>query len=233
MKICIPSSNRAERCDSAFISNAIIFVPKGQKKEYEKKYQNEIIECSVTGITATRNYILDYFKGEEIVMLDDDVLECGFFQGHERVNLKSAEHTHLWNKIFKDCFDVAKGFGFDIFGVDTSGSKIREFVFAPFKFNGGINGSCLGIIENGFRFDERLIVKEDFDFILKSYYRNKGFLKANFFYWRTKHWNNKGGCVDYRTNKIEHECIQLLLQRFPNNIKVGKGKNIFHTSLKF
>lgn len=233
MKICIPSSNRPFNCTSSFIENAIIFVPKGQGKNYRQNYANEVVECDVKGITPTRNFILDYFKGERIVMLDDDVMECGYFENGRRINLKGSEHTDLWNKIFRDCFDVADGFGFDIFGIDTSGSKLRSFVFAPFKFSGGINGSCLGIIENGYRFDEKLIVKEDFDFILKSYYRNKGFLKANYFYWRTKHWNNKGGCVDYRTNKIEHECTQILHKRFPRNVKIGQGKNIYHTSLKF
>ena len=106
-------------------------------------------------------------------------------------------------------------------------------IFKPISFNGSINGSVLGILNNGSKFDENFPVKEDFEFILRNYYKNGGFLKFNFFYWRTKHWANKGGCVDYRTNEMEEEAIKKLSRSYQKNIKTGKNKNKYHLSLKF
>lgn len=236
MKICIPSSNRANKITSNFIKNSIVFVPENQYQEYKISISNKVISVpnDFYGITKTRNFILNYFKGEDILFIDDDVKECGFFNYGNRVNLKRETHTKEWNDIFQKCFETTRQLGFDLFGVENGGSKFSNHVFKPILFKGSINGTILGVTkECNLMFDESYIVKEDFEFVLRSFYEKGGFCKFNYFYWRTKHWGNAGGCVDYRTNEIEQSAINRLKSKYGFNIQTGKGKNKYHTTLKF
>lgn len=234
MKICIPSSNRSNKCTSSFLKDAIVFVPEGQKKLYQIK--NEIIEVPEVfyGITKTRNFIIDFFKDEDILMLDDDVKECGYFKSGLRIDLKDEKFSDQWKKMFENCFQITKDFGFKIWGAENGGSKFSNHILNLIDIKGSINGTILGITANSYRFNEKYIVKEDFDLILRAYKNDGGFLKFNNFYWRTKHWGNPGGCVDYRTNEIESNCISLLKKEHgKKHIKVGVGKNMFNTTLMF
>lgn len=235
MKICIPSSNRASKCTSAFLKGAIVFVPEGQKTAYEENITNKIVEVpeELYGITKTRNYIINYFENEDILFLDDDVKECGYFKEGLRIDLKNETYSEDWEKMFQNCFDITKQFGFSIWGAESGGNKFSNHVLNQIDLKGSINGTILGVMANSFNFDEKYIVKEDFDLILRAYKKDGGFLKFNNFYWRTKHWGNPGGCVDYRTNEIEMKCINMLNKSHPGFIKQGKNKNMFHTTLKF
>ena len=55
---------------------------RGQKTAYEENITNKIVEVpeELYGITKTRNYIINYFENEDILFLDDDVKECGYFK---------------------------------------------------------------------------------------------------------------------------------------------------------
>jgi len=235
MKICVPSSNRAGKTTTHFINEAVFFVPEDQFSEYQSILQNRIVSVPFEffGITKTRNFIIDFFKDEDILFLDDDVLECGYFKKGERINLKYEQYSEDWVKKFEECFDICKGFGLNIWGAENGGSKFSNHILNQIDLKGSINGTILGIVANSYKFDERFIVKEDFDLIIRAFKKDGGFLKFNNFYWRSKHWNNKGGCVDYRTNEIEVNSIRLLNSIHPGFTKQGKKKNMFHTTLKF
>ena len=84
----------------------------------------------------------------------------------------------------------------------------------------------MGIVNDGsVFFDERFEVKEDYDLMLREYKRTGISLKAKFFYIRTHHWENAGGCVDYRTDEMEENAIEMLKNRFPMMVKTGQRKN--------
>ena len=95
MKICVPSSNRAGKTTTHFINEAVFFVPEDQFSEYQSILQNRIVSVPFEffGITKTRNFIIDFFKDEDILFLDDDVLECGYFKKGERINLKYEQYS--------------------------------------------------------------------------------------------------------------------------------------------
>jgi len=235
MKICVPSSNRAGKTTTDFLSHAVFFVPENQYFEYEKCIKNKIIKVpeEFFGITKTRNYIINYFKNDDILFLDDDVLECGYFKQGKRINLRDVKFSDSWIEMFEKCFDICKGFKLNVWGAENGGSKFSNHILNQIDLKGSINGTILGVVANTFTFNEKFLVKEDFDLIIRAYKKDSGFLKFNNFYWRSKHWNNKGGCVDYRTNEIEKSAIDLLNKIHPNFTRQGKNKNIFHTTLKF
>lgn len=227
MKIAIPSKSRHETQTTGNIfKTGILYVPESQVKKYRGNCTNEIIAVpdKIQGITATRNFIITYNQKENIVFIDDDIREIGAFIKGERVKLDSCENLIIDE--FQKCFDVATGFKVKIFGIENGGSKFANHPLQPFSLKSIINASCMGIVANaGIYFDERFQVKEDYDLMLSEYKKTGMSLKAKYFYIRTQHWDNKGGCVDYRTSEMEENAISLLEQRYPFMVKKGGRKN--------
>ena len=76
MVIAVPSKNRAgQTTTQKWLPNAFFYVPNNERHQYELAGIKNVIGIpnDVIGITATRNYILDNLRGEDVVMIDDDV----------------------------------------------------------------------------------------------------------------------------------------------------------------
>jgi len=229
MIIAIPSKNRYENTTTQNVfKDGVFFVPENEVQEYQKRIQNKIVgvPAKYNGITKTRNWILKQHHNQNVLFIDDDVREVGTFQEGKRINLKDKTGGDIIQEEFKKLFDITNGIGFKIFGVEAGGSKFANHPLSPIAFKGIINGSCMGIINDGsFYFDEQFEVKEDYDIVLRHFKKHGGVLKARYFYIRTYHWENAGGCVDYRTDKMEDDAIELLQKRFPLMIRTGQRKN--------
>lgn len=227
MIIAIPSKGRAGKTttDKTF-DGGIFYVPENEVEQYRKKTKNEVrpVPTECDGITKTRNFILKENQGKDVLFVDDDIREIGTFQYGKRINLKNK--GDLIVREFEKAFNTCQGLGFKIFGIEAGGSKFADHPLNPFSFKGVINGSCMGVIADGsYWFDEQLQVKEDYDIVLRHYKQLGGHLKIRYFYVRTFHWENEGGCVEYRTDKMEEEAIDLLEKRYPLMVQRGKRKN--------
>ncbi len=236
MKICCPSYKRSQTATTPkYITEAILYVKESEAKEYQKNFKNEIISVpdGIDGITATRNYILEHQKGNDILMLDDDLLEFFYFEKAERIDLRQSTENQR-EYAFKKCFKIAHDLDIKVFGCDITGNLYSNHIFKPISINQNINGTLLGITkQNKLKFDETFIVKEDIDFILRSWEQNRAVLKFSHFKFRTSHWSNKGGCVEYRNDNIESEAIARLKKRYPNMIICGHGKNKNATKIRW
>jgi len=236
MKICVPSSNRHKTCKTNLtLSDSIFFVPVDQFDDYKKEIKNEIIPVPLkySGITKTRNFILNYFKNENIVFIDDDVRQCGYYTIGNMISLKN-NCNDIWKEIFKKHFELTSGLGFKIWGCESATTNFANHPLQPFSFKGTITCNLMGIINDGeFYFDEQFEVKEDYDLVLRHFKKYGGHLKTRQFYWANLHWNNLGGCVDYRNDEMENKAIELLKKRFPLMIKKpihSKTKNTISIS---
>lgn len=237
MKICVPSSNRSKECSTnKTLKNAIFFVPYNQYDDYCINIDNEIIQVPerYNGITKTRNFILNHFKGENILFIDDDVRQCGYYTKGEMINLK-YDCDQLWQSIFTKHFELTRDLGFKIWGCESATTNFANHPLQPFSFKGVINCNLLGIINDGeFYFDEQFEVKEDYELVLRHYKKYGGHLKTRQFYWANKHLTNKGGCVDYRTEEMETNAINLLRKRYGGMIKESShSKNKYSISIKW
>jgi hypothetical protein len=237
MKICVPSSNRESiTTTQLFYKDCVFFVPYSQIDNYKYYLSQEIIGVpdDVKGITKTRNYILKYFPNENIVFIDDDTKQAGYFLNNKRISFKNSNYESILNAEFNRIFELCYDLGFKIWGAEQSGSLYANHELTPFAFKGVINGSFLGIINDGeFLFDENFEVKEDYEIVLRHYLKKGGILKCNTFHWSTHHWSNKGGCVDYRTDELESQAINLLKRRYPFRIKPSKTKNKHQISIRW
>ena len=80
MLIAVPSKGRAglTSTDKILKESAVFFIPESEYHQYKGIVKN--IECvpkDVQGITKTRNWILKN-TSENVVMIDDDVVNCGY-----------------------------------------------------------------------------------------------------------------------------------------------------------
>ncbi|MBL7961463.1 hypothetical protein JNL27_14610 [bacterium] len=229
MLIAVPSKNRAGLTTTEkILKSAVFFVPENEAHNYEKFLSNEVVKVpnNVRGITPTRNWILRNNKEKRVVFIDDDVKRCGWVKMKER----NAEYIEIktetfWINEWMKLFDVCEQMNYKMWGLKTEGAPRSVYPNKPFNFKRYITASCMGIINDGeYLFDERFVVKEDYEIGLRHMRDKGGVLGVNYIYWENEHWDKEGGCKDYRTIDVEIAAIKLLNELYPGMIRKAKRK---------
>lgn len=225
MLIAVPSKGRAGNTSTIKLlkNAATLFVPESEVLQYEKHCKGESIVAvpnEVRGITATRNWIIDWSECNRIVMVDDDVKAQGYMQlnafnaKHKKLN--SEEWLNEWSKLF----DITEDMQYRIWGVSTDGALRSVYPWSPFMWQSYVTASCMGLLkETGIRFDESYPVKEDYEICLRCIKEDGGVVAARYLYWANSHWVDDGGCKDYRTASMEKEMIKKLIENYPGLIR--------------
>jgi hypothetical protein len=229
MIVAIPSKSRAGKTTSdRVLPNATFYVPKSEVHQYEDVGIKNIVGVpnSVQGITPTRNWILKNTDEKRVVFVDDDVKYCGYMKvldtQMKKIEMKDEE---FWLDQWMNLFDVCEQMKFKIWGIKTESSPRSVYPYKPFLFKTYITASCMGIINDGeFMFDEKFIVKEDYEICLRHIVEKGGILGCRFLHWENSHWYDEGGCKDYRTIHVEREAIRMLVEKYPGMISSAKRK---------
>lgn len=218
-KIAIPSKGRkVETVANLKIKGNPVFIfvnDEIEKREYLKQnLKAEIVVTNTKGITAARNFILDYF-GEEtkVVQFCDDVKGVYRRFGKKTLKLNWKE----LDKLICRGFDMCEKHGTKLFGV----YPINNHFFMNGKISpaGFIIGTFCGTIVSHLRYDPELALKEDYDFTIKHILEHGKIIRFNNYAVEAKHYGNKGGCVDYRTDELEQMAIVRLMQKYPKFIR--------------
>jgi len=108
--------------------------------------------------------------------------------------------------------------------------------YTPLSMNNYIGGGFQAFITDGFgfRYDEDLPLKEDYDMTLQVANKYRKILRFNFLHYNLKQHTNVGGCADYRTIEKEKEQFELILRKWGSRIvrkdtgasKVNRKKEI-------
>lgn len=229
MLIAIPSKSRPFKSKSKeMLPDGILFVPENEVDIYKKIYKEVVgVPMDIKGITPTRNWILRYAKGEDVVFVDDDLKACGYWADKEGGGRKFVKmNGEQVKEEFEKLFELAKSLGYKLWGVKTEGSKISQHDEKPFLFKTYITASCMGIVNDSeLYFDESFKVKEDYEIGLRHIEMYGGLVGARYFSWENEHWGTNGGCGDYRTDAIERDCINRLIRKYPQYVKSVNRKN--------
>jgi len=221
MLIAIPSKDRAGKVSTEKVMlgcDCTLFVPASQSADYQNHHARVVaVPDRVRGITATRNHILDYAasQGEKhVVQCDDDAVMFGKFEdtGPGR-QLRPFEHIQIPD-LLEDMFAMTAAAGTNLFGFQVSYDPRFYREYSPFAFLAVIVGNFMGIIDDGQRFDERLKVKEDYDFALQSLYRHRKVVRMNKYAFHVSHLFDPGGCAAYRTYQMELDAIRVLRKKW-------------------
>lgn len=241
MLIAIPSKGRAGANRSGkYMPTAKLFVPANERGAYEAVERNSVVAVpnEVRGITATRNWILDWAQERDesqVVMIDDDLRAAGWVKLHAH----NAEHQKLsWQEMVAEwerLFEVAEDTGYRIWGLATDGATRSIYPYAPFVWRTYVTASCMGIRnDTGIRFDESFPVKEDYELTLRCIKEDGGVVGCRYMYWQNKHWEDEGGCKAYRTQEMEDEAIRRLMEMYPGIIRrVTRGGSGYSIELEF
>jgi len=230
--ITIPSKGRADRVLTKEIfpkDNILLFVPESELKEYQKHNKDvQIVGVpnEIKGITKTRNYILDFTKKNKVkyhIQVDDDAMFIEEIQNETKK--KITDYKYIYNLCIK-MFVLAEDIGFRLWGFRLTADMRDYRCMAPFTTVMPVVFNIAGIIDNDIWFDERFIVKEDYDYSMMHILKYGGVLRYNKYYIGVNHLFNKGGCASYRNDDIEKQMQNLLVKKWGKKyIKNSNNKN--------
>ena len=196
-----------------------------QVEEYKRHNENVIMSMPDDrggNMASVRNYILENLDCD-IVMMDDDINYIGYYEkGEMKVLLE--EETY---KFFENNFRMVRELGTVLWGLNLLVDKIAYREYSPFSLSSVVLGPCLGIIkECDIKFDEKLGLKEDYDFSLQVLKRHRKLLRFNKYFYCAKHIGMSGGCASYRTKDKEIQQKKEFVKKWGNNIVQFKGDDI-------
>jgi glycosyltransferase involved in cell wall biosynthesis len=238
MLVAIPSKGRAGAVKTLkVLPSASLYIPESEERSYRGIYPDADIVTvpeTVRGITNTRNWVLENADDRYVVFVDDDVVGVGYWaigiETKKRILLTQDELHQDWTRLFH----VTDDLGYHLWGAETTGDYIAVHPHRPFIWHAYVTASCMGVVNDGIRFDPEYPVKEDYELCLRCIKEDGGIVGARFLFWKNEHWAAKGGCGDYRTQGMEDEVIHKLMDTYPGYIKkITKGGSQYSIRIDF
>lgn len=227
MIIAVPSKGRAGlTTTNKVLPNCIFYVPESEAHQYSNIKNVISVPKEIKGITKTRNWILKNTDDKWVVFIDDDVRNCGYTKMNEfRCEKISIKDETFWINEFVKIFDLTEQIGYKIWGVKTESAPRSVYPYMPIRFKRYVTASCMGIINDGsYYFNEDFIVKEDYEICIRHIINKGGIIGIEYLHWENDHWEQDGGCKDYRTIEVEREAIKRLNKMYPGMIRMAKRK---------
>lgn len=224
--IAIPSYKRANDCLTAKkFSRGVIFCHEFEVEEYKKYNKNKIVvipdELAGKGMATIRNFILDNTKTEQVVMLDDDIKQFGYYENLQMFIMTEGEVYDLFENNFRMAIEIKT----KLWGLNLQSDKKFYREYSPLSLSSVILGPCMGIIKDeDLRFDVRLGLKEDYDYSIQVLRKFRKVLRFNKYHYISAHIKKKGGCASYRTMKKEEEQANLFQKKWGRQIVEIKRK---------
>lgn len=187
-----------------------VLVPESEKEEYGKRIANPLLTVpdEVRGLGQLRNWILDNFDDETVVMIDDDISIVYGLSGEKAKMIEDPEE--LVQIIINDAV-MAKDLGCKCFGF--SQADIRKYKGCePFSFSKWV-GCVIGVIGRKYRFRNDKF-KVDIDFCLQNLLVDRILFVDNRYYFAQKRDTNKGGNSAFRTKEDYDRSKQSLIEKW-------------------
>jgi hypothetical protein len=206
IKLVIPTFKRLKAQDTLDYLEAIkfpkdmiyLFVQDKKEEVFHLKNNGHRVSKVVFGkannLTEQLNNILSYFdKGDLIVKMDDDIKQLSYLQAGKLVKITDGG---VLVSFFLHAFKTTMTNNTVIWGVyPVHNAFYMKDGYSTWAL---VMGTCMGIINNGERFDEHFILKQDYDLscrVLKKYGK---VVRFNSIASDGKHFDNPGGCKEYR-----------------------------------
>ena len=216
INIAIPSRGRPKICFEKTFSlvggEAKVFVSEDEIVEYKNAGVDNVV-VSPEGISVKRNFILDYYPiGSDVLFLDDDISKVGEFTV---IDGKPKSTKLEWNDFFKKVkyfFTLCRTQGIYLFGMAPTCNPLnwRKNI----TYNTFIIGCACGVITTDLRFDESLLLKEDYDFTLQHVKKFRRTLRIDKLWVDAKHYAKSGGCTEYRNDILEGAAVSRLKEKW-------------------
>jgi hypothetical protein len=161
----------------------------------------------IQGLSAVRNFVLDTLPNRVVVFFDDDVKMVYWVAGTRSVRL-DTERVHL---AIIDMVVHALDQGSEAFGMSPLDLR-KSSPLVPFRLR-GVFGTVIGVVGRDHRFDERNLLKVDYDFCLMTMAGNARIVHMDMRYFAASAKDElAGGNMAFRTQQRRHAEIDNLIR---------------------
>lgn len=219
MKVIVPSYKRAglTTTDRLLGGDCALAVHEFEAEAYERAGARVMVvpDAARGNIARVRNWILDHADDDEIVMLDDDLKEVGYFGKPAKHNAMSAGEIL---RLLRRGFVLARDWGATLWGVNLQNDPKFYRTWTPFSTLLPVLGTFSCHVAPTLRYDETLSLNEDYDFFLKTIRERRVVVRMNKYYYLADHVNKRGGCSTYRTVEREREQAEIMRRRWGSDV---------------
>lgn len=214
---------------------AVLCVAKSEADAYRRAHPKTRMlvmpeSANGRGMAVVRNWILDNAGTERLVMADDDCTAFARYENGERRRKSPAEIE----RFIEHGFRMAAEIGTVLWGVNQQFDPMFYREYSPFSLLSPILGPFMGIVKADIRFDERLPLKEDYDFSLQVLNRYRRVLRFNAWHYMVGHLDMKGGCAASRTMEAELEQMATFRRKWgPVVAETRKGRESVNPLVKW
>lgn len=174
----------------------------------------------VSGIAPIRQWVLDHFDDECIVMVDDDVYELVFLVHY--VPRKMSE-PDVVEQVVANAASVAYGVGAPVFGFNQAWDVRKFRPFEPFSLNSWVGG-VIGIIGRDLAYDTSLRLRADIDFCLQALLHKRVTFVENRFSFLHRRFGLAGGNAGSRSSRRNEEELEYLQRKWGKHLSVADKK---------
>lgn len=218
MKIFAPSFKRSDGVKTHKIIPDIVYcVAEFEAQKYiDKGYNVMTMPDEVQGnIARVRNWMLENCIKDKGVIVDDDL------EGIKRWTIIAGKPLVVdvdIDEFVESGFILCEEIGAHLWGVNILGDKGSFREYSPFSLTNPLSGAFMGFLNNKLRFDERIPLKEDYDYSVQNFNYYRKVLRFNHTHLIKKDHGNRGGCADMRTVNVEMEQMEIFQKKWGNKI---------------
>lgn len=181
----------------------------------------------VSGIAPIRQWVLDHFDEECIVMVDDDVYELVFLVHY--VPRKMSDPAVVQQVVY-NAANVAQGIGAPVFGFNQAWDVRKFKPYEPFTLNSWAGG-VIGIIGRDLRYDLNLRLRADIDFCLQALLHKRLTFIENRFSFMHRRFGLAGGNAGNRSSRRNEEELAYLKRKWGEHLQVDDKKTTTRLSI--
>ena len=227
IRIIIISRGRSETIttNKIFPDYIEVLVPDSEKELYENNIDNPILTIpdEVKGLGEVRNWCLENFNEEILVMVDDDISRLYCLSEPLSKEIKDPEEVV---QIIINAAVMAKDMNVHCFGF--SQTDIRKYNGTePFKLSTWV-GCVIGIVGRKYKFRKDKF-KVDIDFCLQNLLVDRIIFCDNRYLFSQKRDCNVGGNSIFRTDEEYKKSVESLSNKWGKYLKI---KNNYSSNIR-
>lgn len=197
-----------------------LVVPEEQRTDYEAVCNNPITTYDgneIKGLGMTRNFVLDTFEENTVIMFDDDLTM--FYSLTGQLSRRIDDKGEILQTVMNTAI-MSQDMGVSMFGFSQKDIRMYNGT-EPFILNSW-TGGVIGVNGRSFRFRDDAF-KVDVDFALQCLLVDRITFVDNRFKFAQRRDNNKGGSSEFRTEDTMDESIVSLRKKWGSAIKIKEG----------
>lgn len=193
------------------VPSATLVVPESEVKDYEYLDMKIVpIPDKYEGLGQVRNWILENFEAEALIMLDDDIIKLWCNVGVVGSEVSNTQDTYT---ILESAAMCAKDLGTASFGFSQTWDVRQYNATKPFglcEWFGGV----FGVIGRKHRFMSCNKLKVDIDYCLETLKTERQVWRDNRYSFKQYRNNLVGGNTEFRTQEMVDKELTLLKNKW-------------------